>query len=194
MKRRGDARSGWVSVGVAIVASLVIVALVTAQTRGDQNRGGSGASLPTLSATRIPTPIALGDYLATHRGLTGRPFVSNRIAGQSGHIVTFKATNLELGAGDRCELRWTQLDKYRLRPTEESFWRYENILGWPDGLLSRPDGELWVPRPNPYVDVGWFFIRLQLLCADREVAWVDTDEFWVEPPSLALRAVGTPLP
>jgi hypothetical protein len=110
-------------------------------------------------------------------------------------------THLEPDVDDRCRLHWSQLDRDRDQPAEESFWRYENVLGWPDGLLSPPDattaavtGELWVPLPNPFLDIGWFFIQVRLLCADREVVTGGTDEFRVDLPGRAPPPLGTPLP
>jgi hypothetical protein len=203
MERPGNAGSRWLLAGAAIVIVVVIatIALITARLDGGLLRVAGGAPQVTLDVIRDPTPIALGDYLLEHRGRSGRLFVPPRNAGHSGQIVTFTVTDLEPGAAGRCRLHWSQLDSDRGRPATESFWRYEHVLGWPDGLLPEPDvkttavtGELWIPLPNPYVDVGWYDIQVRALCADREVAAANTGEFRVDPPSPVRRAVGTPLP
>jgi hypothetical protein len=104
-----------------------------------------------------------------------------------------------------------------LRPPQEGNWRYEDVLGWPDGLLfpeattREVTGELWIPEPNPLVDTGRFFMRLRLLCAGREIARRDSEPIDVVlesrtsavPPSAAaaprprrinpLSAAGTPV-
>jgi hypothetical protein len=200
MTHNGNAGSRWYLAISAVIVTVAIAALVTAQ-RGGRLPFAAGRPQPTLSAVRDPSPITLGEYIAQHRQVTERPFVSSRIAGQSGQMVTYTITNLTPDTGDRCEVRWTQLDRDRNRPAEESFWRYERVLGWPDGLVLRArtapatwTGDLWVPLPNPFVDVGWFLVRLHLLCDGREIGKVDTEAFRVEPVPMNAPASGTPLP
>lgn len=201
-ERARDTGSRWVLAGAAIVlAAVMATALLAARIGGGSLRVAGSAPQANLALTRDPTPIALGDYLLDHRGRSGRLFVPPRNAGHSGQIVTFTVTNLEPGNADRCQVYWSQIDSDRGQPATESFWRYEHVLGWPDGLLPEPEsrttavgGQLWVPLPHPYVDVGWYDIEVRVLCADDEVATAKTGEFRVDPPSTARRAVATPLP
>jgi energy-converting hydrogenase Eha subunit A len=135
-----------------------------------------------------PSPlITLGDYLVHRRQTTSGPFSAETFASQSGRIVPYTVSGLTATEGVRCVVRWTERDLDHDRPAEESDWRYDDVLGWPDGLFE-PDpatgafaGEIFVPRPNPLVDVGRFVIRLELVCGDKTVDTDETEPFRVDP-------------
>lgn len=203
---RRPAVPGRRSIVVAAVAVIVIgVAFFLTQTNSGRHvRELATGPSANLTASPLVAPITLGDYLARYRGATIVPYVADRIRRQSGHRVIYTITDFAPRAADRCELVWTELDR-RDNPAEESFWRYDTVRGWPDGLLlptdaaHRVSGELWVPLPNALLDVGWFAIRLQVRCADQnqdpdqEIARFVTEEFRVDVPPVVPRAVATPL-
>lgn len=190
----------WLLAAAVLLVALIVLAFVTAPPNRGLLRLAGIASPVSLALTRDPTPISLGRYLRTHRGLD-LLFVDDRTAEKPGHVVSYTVTYLDPDLDHLCRLHWTQLDRDRDQPAEESFWRYENVLGWPDGLLSPPDatpggvaGELWVPLPNQFLDVGWFFIQVRLRCAGGDVVTGGTDHFRVDLPSRAPTPVPRPRP
>lgn len=137
----------------------------------------------SLAVATPATPQPMQSYFALMRKTGVSPFTTGgRLPGR---VVRFEIENLVGLPGDRCELRWTQLNRASLRPATEGVWRYNDVLGWPDGLVfpaatAAPiGGELWVPEPDARVDVGQFFVRVRLLCGGREVARSDTASFQV---------------
>jgi hypothetical protein len=170
--------------------AVVLGTALLVQFPADGGRPAARLAVGTPSAT-----ITLGRYLTSDRKAGASPFTSIRALGQSGRTVSYAIDDVVNLANLRCELRWAELAQQDLRPATEGNWRYEDVLGWPDGLLypiattRAASGELWIPEPNPLVDTGYFFMRLRLLCDGREIARRDTAPFLVDlsplPPSVA---------
>jgi hypothetical protein len=145
-------------------------------------------SAPVVIEAGTPSPlVTLGDYLVHRRQTTSGPFSAETFATQSGRIIPFTVSGMIPAEEVRCRVRWTERDLDHDRPAEESDWRYDDVLGWPDGLFE-PDpatgsfaGEIFAPRPNPLVDVGRFVVRLELVCGDETVDTDETPPFRVDP-------------
>lgn len=142
------------------------------------------------------TPVTLTAYAQQRQTSTG-PIAATNLADQSqaGRVISYSVVPPPVTDNATCELRWTQLAHRRDRPAEEGTWRYEAVLGWPDGLLVHPGagqekltGEIWVPLPNPLVDVGRYVIRLQLHCGGSPIATADSAPFRVDVKQSGLRA------
>jgi hypothetical protein len=141
------------------------------------------STLDSLVVSTPSDPIALGQYLRETRKTDSGPLTVGRLSAQLGRVVTFRGVNLQANMGDRCELRWTMIDQTRNRPAAEGFWRYNDVMGWPDGLFYPDDstkelsGEIWVPAPFPEVATDQFVVNLKLICARTVVANTATAPF-----------------
>lgn len=178
--------TGFAAVGTFVIAVVMGAPLIQPQPEG--------ARVQLVLGTPSP-PISLRDYLQRERETTSGLIADTNLSHQSGRVVTYTVAPPPVTANASCQLRWTELERYRRRPAEESNWRYEAVLGWPDGLLVPPrtgeeqiSGEIWVPHPNQFVNVGQFVIRLRLLCGDRTVAEADTVPFRVNVEQASERA------
>ena len=141
----------------------------------------------------------LASYITESRTTGINAFGLSRGAGSGGRVIGITVTNLTGLAGQRCELHWAELRRSDLRPAEQGFWQYRDAIGWPDGLFfpvaetSELSGEVWVPQPNAYADIGRrFFIRLRLLCQGKEIARTDTAWFVAGGSLPAARSPGVP--
>jgi hypothetical protein len=175
MKHRSPALHSWIPVIVIVVSASLLTQMPL-----DRNK-------PPPSLNIVGTPSAaqsLTNYFATSRKTSASPYAPEYINGSKGRAVNFTLTDLHGLAEQRCELRWAELDRSDLHPASTVNWRYDDILGWPDGLFfpdadtGEFDGEIWVPEPNANADIGQqFFIRLRLLCDNEEIARADTADF-----------------
>jgi hypothetical protein len=191
MKRWTPAVHSWVPALAIVVGATLLV--------GFPSDGGRPAA--NLAVGAPSSPVTLGRYLALSRKTGSSPFTTIRALGQSGRVVAFRVGAPVNVANMRCEVRWAELAMDDLRPAAEGNWRYQDVLGWPDGLLypkaTTRDlaGELWIPEPNPLVDTGQFFMRVRLLCDGHELARDDTTTFLVNLSPLTPDAsVSAPAP
>lgn len=131
------------------------------------------------------TPVLLGQFLASMRDTEGGPLFSEQsLANQPGRVLSYTLKNVDAAAADDCEVRWTSIDRRRNRPVAEGDWRYDDVLGWPDGLLvgaavtaGELTGTIWAPLPGSAANVDRYFLRLRLLCAGREEATSDSPTY-----------------
>jgi hypothetical protein len=176
--------------GFAAVAAVVIAVAMGAPLIQPQPQS---ARVQLVLGTPSP-PITLREYLQRQRE-TSRGLIANtNLSNYSGRVVTYAVAPPPDMENAPCELRWTEFERHRGRPAEEGNWRYEAVLGWPDGLLVQPgageeqvSGEIWVPLPNQLVDVGQFFIRLRLICGGSTVTEANTVPFRVNVGQAAAR-------
>lgn len=123
------------------------------------------------------SPVMLERFLASTRGATGGPlFAVQNLDNQPGRVFSYTLANIDAATADDCEVRWTSIDRRRNLPVAEGDWRYDDVLGWPDGLLigaavddaGTLTGDIWTPLPGRAANVDRYFVRLRLLCAGRE--------------------------
>ena len=178
---------GFAAVGAFVIAVVIGAPLIQPRPEGERVQLVLGTPSP---------PITLREYLQRERETGSGLIAETNLSNQSGRVVTYTVVPPPVTANASCQLRWTELERYRRRPAEESNWRYEAVLGWPDGLIVPPgageeqiSGEIWVPHPNAFVNVGQFVIRLRLLCGGQTIAEADTVPFRVNVEQASKSAV-----
>ena len=168
---------GFAGVGAVMIAVIMGAPLVQPRPESAQVQLDLGTPSP---------PITLAEYLE-QRDTTSGPIVNTGLTRDYGRVITYTVAPPPGTENAPCQLRWTEQERHHGRAAAESSWRYEGILGWPDGLLVNPvtgekkiSGQIWVPLPNPLVDAGQFVVHLRLGCGALMLSEVDSTPFRVD--------------